>query len=156
MAALVTAGAVVAGPHFLRTKTYRNNEGIFATQTGVSGVNPAIPISDIGANVASLNVPRGKYAISASLWADQITPGGQANTAVRCALNVNGQREQVVVGIVPVDGGNPANPVIALEGAQNATKASNQIAVSCDDFTSDAQAHDVRIVAVRAPSLRGT
>ena len=82
VALLVAATTVVAGVPLLKKKAYKQNEGIFAAYR-----NGPVTVADEPARVASLPVPKGKYAISAKLYTELVSEPDTVVSSVTCRLH---------------------------------------------------------------------
>lgn len=144
VALLVAATTVVAGVPLLKKKSYKENEGIFA-----SFRNGPVTLADEPSRIASLQVPAGKYAINAKLYTEFASEPDTVTSVVTCRLHAGdsvdttkvdqqGQFEPFAMQLVYRFGVDSTVEVRCGDGAANA----NRIA-----------AHSIKITAIRARKL---
>jgi hypothetical protein len=146
LAAIVTAGAVIAGPQVLTKRKYKQQTGIFAAFRD-GPVNTTENLSP----VASLTVPKGNYAINAKVELENRVSSGRE---YECRLTVGGATLDESEGGL---GAVPGEETLTLPLQGVGTFAGNgTIVLLCSDgvaSNNDDKAEFIRITAIRGRSL---
>jgi hypothetical protein len=147
VALLVAATTVVAGVPLLKKKSYKENEGIFASYR-----NGPVALADEPTRIAALEVAAGKYAINAKLYTEFVSEPDTVVNTVTCRLNA----------------GDSVDTTKAVQDARFQPFAmqltyrfgvDSTVEVRCGDGAANPNridAHSIKITAVRARKLVNT
>jgi hypothetical protein len=147
---IVTAGAVIAGPKFLKKSKYTNTTGIFAAQrTGPVNLTPGLT------EMAAFTVPKGKYAVNAKLFTENLDYPNDVNRQYVCQLRQGGATLDQSEEGIGVDLGE-RHVTIALQGVVEFA-GNGTLSVFCSDNApaadNDDKARFIKITAVRSKTL---
>lgn len=148
------ASSVGAATPFLKKRTYNKNEGIFASfkdgPTDIASVGPfpAPPAVPPLTTIASLSVPKGKYAINAKLYVEASTSFND----IHCRLVAGTDFDQTLI----VSNDDAEFTAMSLQVVHNFT-APGAVTLGCADDAAagdmDDQARFIKITAIRARSV---
>ena len=122
-------------------------EGIFA-----SFLDGPVDIPTALTTIGSLSVPAGKYAVFAKVTVEDIDPG--FDTTSECQLDAGGTVDNgEAYAETPTGASTESGIVIALEVVHEFTGSGGTINLLCADNDTVDQAKDIKIIAIRGPSL---
>ena len=142
VALLVGSATVVAGSPFLKKKAFKKNEGIYA----VTKDGPVSVPTGAAGTMASIELSKGKYAISARLYGE-VVELDTLNPVVTCRLESSRVLDEVkdfVNGFAAI----PLQATVRLSSP--ATVTLNCVSAG----TNDIEARSIKVTAVRAKKLR--
>jgi hypothetical protein len=122
-------------------------EGVFA-----SFKNGPVEVPNTLTTISSLTVPAGKYAVLAKVTVEDTDPG--FDTTSFCQLNAGGTLDNgEAYAETSNEAPNDSGLVIALEVVREFTGSGGTINLLCADNDTVDQAKDIKIIAIRGPSL---
>jgi hypothetical protein len=151
LAAGLMMSPVTAASPFLKKKAYKKSEGIFASfKDGPTDI-PSVGASPTAADhqtIASLSVPKGKYAVNAKLYVEASADSSE----VSCRLVAGADFDETRI----VSNDDAQFTAMALQ-VVHVFGAAGTIELKCADAAvapnTDDQARFIKITAVRARSL---
>jgi hypothetical protein len=124
---------------------------------GAAGPSAAFSGSSAGAaftgtgSVASLNVPAGNYAISATAYAWNVTSPGGATVLIDCTMTAGTNTDELRVELAPLD--DPGDAQSLAFSLAHTFSAAGTINITCDNFGQEVAYNNVRITAIQVGSL---
>ncbi len=145
LSAVMAATGVFAAGKFLRTKTYKNNEGIYSTSRVLSTDVPA----SFGL-IAKLSVPKGNQLVIAKLDAGGVS--GPSPWYTDCRLEAGGDFDRSAIST----NGSTTVLVPMTLTVVHRFGSPGVVRLRCQDLGAESVVQDIKITSIRARSLVNT